>query len=95
MVLVYCVYIVYGDGDGYPLYDLEFVCDSLASAKEVSLSLLLDYNASRPKNLVHSTMSADNNYTYIGKREDCSDSSCYGFGGIIIEETPLTTNKLA
>jgi len=85
MSIVYCVYTVYPNDDGWPDYSLFSICTTIDKCNE----LINKYKPLKCSKPIHSSMNESNNYTYIGNREDCNHNYLYGFGGYIIEETEL------
>ena len=89
---VYLVFFIYGDGDGYASYYLLKVCENVAVAKEYigeDFSKRSRFDIRIP---AHSSMSAENNYTYIGNRKDKELNQLVPYnhaGGYLIEETKV------
>jgi hypothetical protein len=85
MEIVYCIYEVHPDADGWPDYNLLSICSSIEKAKEIISS-----RKNVVKKPIHPSMNETNNYTYIGYREDSNTGNyLYGFGGYIIELTEV------
>ncbi len=78
---VYCVFEAYADEEGYSHFSLKGVGKTL----EDCLVLIENYASIRRP--VHPSMTRENNYTYIGTRDECTD----GTGGYVIEEILLTS----
>jgi hypothetical protein len=104
MKKVYVVFEVSGDGDGYSQFDLRMIADTLEIAKVHASKItkdLVDNETFRKEHreetkgymdLVHKSMTKENDYTYIGQRKEVSIYCEYNyFGGIIIEEMELIT----
>lgn len=86
---VYSVYRVYGEGDGYSTFDLIAVCTDIHNCLQL-IGQLEEHKTLNSIHPVHETMTYENNYTYIGKRKDCSyDCPWSHFGGYIIEVSEL------
>ena len=89
MATVYCVFSCYGEGDGYATFELLGVCQSLESAHAFAREQVGEDNK-RLEDLVHSSMTCDNHYTFVGKRGECRNDCTHGhFGGFVVEETLL------
>ena len=95
---VYCVFECWGEGDSYTVFDLKGVAKDLNAAHQKVAELLhqhLSVHAVNvPENIednrIHKSMSATNNWSYVGKREDCKDMCNWTeLGGWVIEETDL------
>jgi hypothetical protein len=85
--MVYCAFRVYGDGDSYTSFDFLFVTDTVESAIK-----LLPKNEIKYVDCVHSSMNENNNYVYVGSRQNCRND-CASFGGYVIEENPIKTTN--
>ena len=89
MDYVYCVYRVFGEGDGYSCFDLIAVCTYIENCVDL-ISKLEEHNKVNSVMPVHETMTFENNYTFIGKRKDCSSDCHYGhLGGYVVEQSEL------
>ena len=83
---VYAVFSAYGDGDWYTTFDLFAITADLESAKEkIALSHKDRSKNAQKFDIIHEDMNESNNYTYIGKRENCKEG-CYALSGYVIEE---------
>ncbi len=84
---VYALFMACGDGDGYTVFKL----DSLHHTEEGAIRRA-SLSGEKPgfTDMVHGGMLAENNFTVVASREDCSDECRYGhFGGYIVEEIKL------
>jgi len=85
--IIYCLFECYSDIEGKIHFKLLHIFDTLDEAKNYSQ---LTKHASE-FNPAHYTMTRDNNFTYIGNRNDCVQQKQYGMehvglGGYIIQE---------
>jgi len=72
MTTVYCVFNVIPDSDGYCEHELLGVCVSLPAAHRMVVAHLSHESTLPTKDdVAHHSMCDDNNYTYVGLREDC------------------------
>jgi hypothetical protein len=85
---VFMVFCVTGDGDECPVYDLVGVARTTHAA---SFLIREQHNDDLDDtDLVHESMSADNNFTFFGDRVKTKQSCRWGvFGGYIVEAVPL------
>nr|QBK89570.1 MAG: hypothetical protein LCPAC001_00800 [Pithovirus LCPAC001] len=64
------------------------MCNSIESAQNIISTHLQSNKDMGVGELVHSSMNSNNNYTYIGKRDDCNKDSS-SFSGYVIEKIKL------
>jgi len=90
---VYCVFEAIGDGDGYPHWNLCFVANSLERAQEILAKPAWKRIDISP---AHSSMTAENRYTFIGTRDECFEgydleahTSSDDIAGFVIEAQAL------
>ena len=88
---VYCVFRATGEGDGCSIFDLMSICQTIEKCNEIIANDNKDYYLSNQKiDLVYYSMDKSNNYTYIGKREDCkTDCRYFHLGGYVIEKMEI------
>ena len=86
---VYGIFEIIGDAS-----DLG-VCHLVALASNVELAqALCQVLVSKPREyrLCHSAMNKENNYAYVGKRDNCLDECPFGYcGGFVIEKINIKT----
>ena len=72
-------------GDGRPEYDLLQLFSSVKNAREY---ISIHFSSLRTYACLMESMTAENHWTYIGRRDDCGDLCCQysTFCGFIIEE---------
>lgn len=88
-MIVYAIFSVYGEGDSYSAFDLKNIASSIDDAKSYISDLIQDWEWQRDnkrKDLVHDSMTEDNNYTFFGSREECGDCDYCSFGGFVVEQ---------
>ena len=89
---VYCVFNVRPDGGGYNIFELLDVCTTIEVAKRIVVSELSHLSFLPTKDdVAHHTMTAENNYTYIGETTDCNggfEGNNYN-RGYVIQGMPL------
>ncbi len=74
---------------GYPVFELLGVCQSLESARAFAQKQVGE-DSKILEDLVHTSMTKENHYTFVGKRDDCRATCTYGdFGGFVIEEMQI------
>lgn len=80
----FCIFKAKGEGDGYTIYDFVFASQNLEKCKKtLSLITWIDWSRIDP---VHPSMKKENNYMFLGQREEChSLCKCGHFGGFVIE----------
>ncbi len=102
---VFAVFGSGGEGDGYTVFELIGIGSSLPTALAMIPSSVTETIQTHEHlgrswtssniSIVHSSMSKENNYTYVGKRKDCNDTCGYAkFGGYIVEEMELDVKQL-
>ena len=98
---VYNVYFSYGGGKDETIFYHDGTFSSIHLANDYILnnykSKVITDNFSLylvgNKYKIHESMNENNNYTYVGKREDCKQNTPYNKnGGFIIEETIFNKN---
>lgn len=86
---VYCVFMMYGDGD----HNLTDALKSIHKTVEGAINSISveDIEKCGSIDLAHKNMHRENNYTYVGTREDISgfEAACGFFHGFIIEEVEV------
>jgi hypothetical protein len=83
---VYVVFTACDDESGWTDFEFETVCSSVENAIDYILLTYWGINITEP---VHPSMNENNNWIYIGKRDDCKQSSPSSLGGFIIEEMTM------
>src|SRR5437588_5751151 len=82
---VFTVFCVTGDGTGCTIYDLVGIARTAHGASVIVRDQFDEADAER--DLVHASMSADNNFTFFGDRAKTRQSCRWGdFGGYVVEK---------
>jgi hypothetical protein len=83
---VLLVFAASGEGDGWTIFDLAVVATSV----EVAKGWVAAQAQSTKHDLVHPSMTVENNWAFVGKRDDCKSDCTYGrWGGYVIEEAEV------
>jgi len=91
MKKVFCLYSIYGSGDGDTEFQLEAICETIERALEEA-KRVFSYFKDRRINPINKKMNIENSFTFIGSREDADEIHGCGYdnaGGFVIEETEV------
>ena len=91
MEKVYCIFFTQDGGDGYTEFMLLGCCASLKTAQHFIKGAAFMANEVTNCNPLLNSMKKENNWTHIGKRDDCPEMCCLhsDFCGYILEEVEL------
>lgn len=87
--MVFCIFRLYTEDEGNVVPILMDITSTIEKAKEI-IQIYVEHDVI--KKPAHPSMNSDNNYTFIGKRDECSDSSWGGFkscNGYVIEDVEV------
>lgn len=83
----YAIFIIWGEGDSNAIFDFLEAHSSIELAKEFIASHITEHEYT---DFVSKLMTKENNYTFIGTREECEGWCQWGhFGGYVIEEIEI------
>lgn len=85
----YGVFIMYTEDEGNIVYEFACLSDTLHNSKQIVRTLSEKYNIIKPR---HIEINSENNFTYIGNRNDLKAGPGGGFGsinGFVIESLKL------
>lgn len=87
METVYCIFRAYGEDEGNIVFEFIDVCINIPTCTNI-ITKDIDIKRFRGITKLHESMNSENNYTYVGKREDINKQTLpfMYFGGYIIEK---------